>query len=472
MDIAKSILKLVAMRLLNSVLGFVGIVFFSRELGAAQLGVFFLFQALITFLSIPADFSIGKSLEKRLSEGYGLDEMFVTALTMKAVAISVIGILIVGFNDMINQYVGANVAILLVVALFAQQVAGLMMATLRGELRVGETAIIQFAGQLIWVGGGILLVAIGFGVEGLIYSWIGGSLVKGFWSGWRTTVTPGTLPSIAAAKSMLDFARFEVMSSLGPRFFNWTDILVIGFFLQQVHVGAYEVAWRVAGLTMLFSYSIKSTIFPQMSAWDSHDESEKIQNLLSDSFTPSLFFVLPAILGVIILGPEILGTVFKSEFEIAWLPLILLLGQKIVVGAGMQFEAALKAINRPDYVAVGTIFGVILNIVLNVILVWNLGFIGAALATTLASTAYFSLLYYYLSNYINVRIPKMELGWITFAASIMGIMVWFTTIWISTESILGLISVVMFGALIYAFFALSHRGIRRRLFEVSHRLVQ
>lgn len=68
-NISRAVSAEFLVRILMMVVSFVGIAYFSRTLGATELGVFFLFKAALAFLAIPADFGTRLAIEKRISEG-------------------------------------------------------------------------------------------------------------------------------------------------------------------------------------------------------------------------------------------------------------------------------------------------------------------------------------------------------------------------------------------------------------------
>ena len=77
-------------------------------------------------------------------------------------------------HSWINTYIGADVAVLLAVAIVLQEVAKLSVVVLKGRLRVGETAILNVVHRVTWVGGGALLVSYGLKAEAMIYSLLAG----------------------------------------------------------------------------------------------------------------------------------------------------------------------------------------------------------------------------------------------------------------------------------------------------------
>ncbi|MDZ7745945.1 MAG: oligosaccharide flippase family protein [Halobacteriales archaeon] len=77
-------------------------------------------------------------------------------------------------------------------------------------------------------------------------------------------------------RSLYDYAKFNGIWGLGGHVYNWMDVIVIGFFLSQAAVGAYELAWRLTTTAIMFSTVFARVLFPQLSAWQADGAIEKV----------------------------------------------------------------------------------------------------------------------------------------------------------------------------------------------------
>lgn len=462
MDIARSSIKLFVSKTLASVLGFVGIAYFSREVGAATMGVFFLFQALLGMLAIPTDFGLRGAAQKRISEGEDSGQYLSSTLVLKLIPISFTIILVIIFESHINSYLGADLALLLAIALVFQELAQLSLFVLRGELRVGETAIFPVIKQASWVGFGAIFLSIGYGAAGLVYGLIT-SLGLMLMLGWYRTSTSLSRPTKIHASSLFEFSRYGFITSIGGYFYSWIDVAIIGLFLTQAHVGAYEVAWRVTAVTMLLGKSIATTLLPQVSQWSVEGDNSNIESAIYNAITPSMLFVIPSFFGVLVFSKEILGVVFGAEFTIAWLAFIILMAEKILQSIHVVLSRVIMGLDRPEMAAKATVASVLVNLCLNLSFVPIFGLVGAALATGISFALNTILHGYYLSTLISIKVPYIELGWCTIAAIAMA----FTLLWLKTMiSISGLIQlfgVIIFGATVYFTLVLSSSTLRTKL---------
>lgn len=469
MNLARSSIKIFVAKIASTVIGILGITFFARELGAHQIGVFFLFQALLGMLSIPADFGIRDGLVKRLSEGRSPGGILSSAVLLKLIPLSLLigGILLL--HRPINGYLGAELAIFLAAALILQEFAQLAMAVLRGELRVGETALPFLLRRVIHVALGVVLILLGFGVFGLIYGLFAGLIILLIFGVYRSSITFGR-PSLTHARSLADYSKYAVISSVDGYVYNWLDVVVIGFFLTQSHVGAYEVAWRVTGVVMLFSTAIATAVFPQVSEWAAEDATDRIEDVITEALTPSLLLVIPGFFGTLLFAREILGLVFGQEYTIAWLVLILLMGDKIFQAIQVIVGQSLQAIDRPDLAARAALISLLMNLVLNFILVWQFGIIGAAVGTVAASLLNDFLHMFYLSRFISLRFPWREISWCILSSIGMTLILLLIESAIVIKTLSTLFGLIALGAVLYTGFVLLYPSIRTKAIHQADNL--
>jgi O-antigen/teichoic acid export membrane protein len=448
MNLAKSSLKIFLARLGGSAVAFLGIVYFARELGTGLFGKFVLFQALSQMLAVPADFGLQGAVIKRMSERERQSEVLSTAILMLGTSLILVSVCVLIFRDIINSYLGAQLAIFLATVIILNELSKLAQNVLKGELRVGETASLNFTKQLTFNGLGAVLLFSGAEVLGLIYALIASSIVVLLWGIYKWNTSFGS-PSIETARSLFDFSKFSVVSYVDSYLYNWLDVTVIGLLLTQSAVGAYEAAWRVSVIVMLFSGAIETTILPQISDWDSEGAQAQIENVLPNAITASLFFVIPAFFGVLVLSRELLYYIFTPAYATAWPVLIILLGGKLFEGADRIFKNVLSGIDRPDLRAIAVLASISLNLILNFTLVQFLGIIGAAIATTVSFGMSTVIIVYYLSKIIVIQIPYRELLSCVVSAIVMAISLYYVHTYVAITSLPLVAGFILLGAIIY-----------------------
>ncbi|WP_254765006.1 flippase [Natrinema marinum] len=464
MDIARSSLKVFVSNVGGAVVLFLGIAFFARELGAAQLGVFFLFQALLRFLSLPATLGLNTAIIKRISEGRSPEQTLSTGLVLKLVLLSVIVPILVAASPILNEYLGAELALLLAVTLVVQEVAEVMIDALEGELRVGETAIITFTHSVTWIGVGAILVTRGYGATGLAYALLIGYAAELALAAYKVETGIGS-PSRDLARSLVNYSKYATVSDANGYMHSWMDILVISFFLAPAAVGVYEVAWQVAAPVLLFTSAISTTIFPQISSWEATGSIEAVERLFSRVVTPAVLLTIPAFFGVLLLSREILELVYGPEYTAAWLVLIILVGGKIPRAIRILAGNSLFGLNRPDYVTRAALVDIIGNLVLNFVLIWQFGIVGAAVATVVSMTAGTVVRTYYLSQLMRLRVRYDEILWCVGSATGMYLVLYAMKQRYPVDSLPTLLAFVVAGVAIYGALVSLHGSMRSQLWR-------
>lgn len=462
MNLARSSLKLFGANVASAGIQFLGLTYFARELGAAPIGVFFLFEAVLGLISIPADFGLRGAVEKRISQGESQGAFLTSAIALKLVPIVLIILGILLLQSFINDYLRADVAVLLAIAIVLQEAARLSLSVLKGELRVGETAVLRLARQVTWVIVGAAFVSVGFEAAGLIYGVLAGLSVMLIWGWYKSSILPSR-PSREHARSLIDFGKYGFISSVGGYFYSWMDIAIIGLFLTQVHVGAYEIAWRVTAVVMLLSNSIATAVFPQVSRWDAEDAKTRIESTIRDTITPSLLLVIPSFFGVLIFSREILRYVFGAEFRIAWLVLIVLMGEKLFQSVHVILGRSLQGIDRPDLAAYATVAAAVVNLVLNVMLILQFGIVGAAVATTLSFVLNTALHGYFVSKFVTIEFPTREVRWLIISGLGMALLLVGVRYFIAVDSLPRLLGAIGLGVVVYGTLLLLFGPLRRKL---------
>lgn len=459
MNLQRSSLKVLFSRTGGAVLSFVSIVIFARELSAAELGIFFLYQMLISFLSIPGSFGRGTAIIKRLSAGDDPASILSTSIAFLVASSGVLVVFILAVSSHINQYVGAEVAGLVAVGIVLRSLYTLPINVLKGELRVGEAATLNFLQKLIWLLLSFAMIGAGYGYEGLIF----GLLVSYFLAfvlAARKVSTPLGNISTDAAKSLFDYWKFTIFSFLDSTIYSWADIAIIGLLLTQTEVGIYEVAWRLTTVVILASAAIESIILPQISSWDASGSREKIEDLFPGAIFGALFLAIPAFFGTLVLSEQLLTFLFGEEYAAGGLVLLILMFSKLIESVDRIIKNFLEGIDLPNLRMRAVLLSIVLNLVLNLTLVWFYGVAGAAVATTVAFATSTIVTLYYLSSHVKLHVPVWKLGWSLVASVGMLGMLLTISHRIAIDTDLKLLVLIAVGVVVYLGIALIYSPIR------------
>ncbi|NLV11583.1 oligosaccharide flippase family protein [Halomicrobium mukohataei] len=471
MNIARSTIKIFVSKAFTSVFGFLGLVIFARELGSYELGVFFLFQAILGMLAVPADFGLNVGVVKKLSEGQTDPSTVVTtAMSLKTIPLFILSVTILILRDYINTYIGGELALLLIIALVIQEFSKFFIQVLKGELRVGSSALPQLSRQVIFVLTSVCLLRYtNLDVIGLVIGLIVGIIFKLFWSFHKSTISLG-YPSRQCAISLYSYSKYVLISKTGRYFFNWMDIVIIGVILSQSEVGVYEVSWRVTSLILVFTSAISTTIFPQLSEWHAEDALDRIETIIPESLAAVSFITIPAFFGVLALSSDILHIIFGTEYVEGSLVLTILIGGKIFQSFQDILARTLEGIDFPKQAAISNLCSISVNLILNIILIYKFGIIGAAFATISSYIVNLLILYYCLTNKVKLGMPSHRILVFVCSSLVMYFMLFQIKAKIEIQTPIILSSVIIFGAGIYFATTLLFPSTRRMILDYLDQL--
>lgn len=408
-------------QVVSSLAGFVATLYIARGLGSGTLGTFAVFIAVVIWGKALLGGGIQEAITKRMSEqGGGGGDLAAGVVVQALVFLPVVALLLI-FAGRVNDFLGFEGAGLLTTGLFVILALATGRAALRGEQKVHVAAVLRPVEQIVSSGiqlGVVFLGLLGGGVVGLVWGYIAGAAVAGV-IGLAVLGTQLRRPTSENFRRVVGFTRYAWLSGIEERSFSAMDTVVLGVFVSSTLVGYYEVAWNVASILAIFGVSLAQTLFPAMSELDSADEREAVAGLLNDGLAYTGLFLLPGLVGTIVVGEHVLG-IYGTEFRQAALVMIILVVGRLVYAYEAQLTTTLNAIDEPAVAFRVNLVFVVLNLGLNVALVALYGWVGAAVGTTLSAAVGLVVAYRAVTARLSVTIPAIEIGRQAVAALIMG----------------------------------------------------
>jgi len=448
--------------LLNAVISFMGIIILSNITKQGELGTFFLFQAVLGISSIPAAAGVNGAIEKRISQGEQGSVVLTTAVIIKSLLLIIIAAALIIAKQQINAYIGAEVTILLIICMILREGGHIVFRTMRGEKRVAMASILQMLQVVSWTFGGILLSFFGFGALGLVYSLL---------TSYFFMISAGLVSlqiefgqfSTDTAKSIYQYAKYNAVTSVSGTIYVWMDTVILGLFVGNNLIAAYEIAWRVSKIGLVVSRSVSMTTFPQLSEWADEGKSDKISEIVSESLTPALIIVVPAFFGVTIIGSDILGLLYGSAYVVATTAFVTLSLERIIKSITQVITRCLHAMDYPHLSARASVLAVAANIILNFLLIPRLNILGAAIATAVSFGFKFLVEVYYLNNLINITLPTRDILAISASSIIMSIFILVVNNYLGLENEIYLLCVIITSAILYFISVLTFSSIREKM---------
>jgi len=436
----------------RSASGFVATLAIARVLGAEGLGIYALGISLVVWLDIPHS-GFREALAKRVSEGRE-GEQYLTAGVVASLSSIVVPVLFVFFfRSYVNEYVGSDVSLLIIVILFANGLFGTFRFALNGQKKVAHAGWIQFLNQVLRTVIQIGLLLLGYAVFGLFIGYAVAAVLAALMALVFLDVRV-SVPTKRHFRDLYAYAKHGWSTGFKGNTFNWMDTVILGFFVSSSLVGIYEVAWSVASFLVLVSNSVSQTLFPEISDISTEGDTDRIHHYLNEGLVFTGVFLIPGLFGAVAIGVDVLR-IYNTEFTRGASVLVILIVARTLDAYATQFTSVLKAIDRPDVVLRIDLLFVGTNTVLNVALVYFYGWYGAAVATLLSGVVSLLVGYYSLTNLIGVpNIPVGEISKEIFAGAVMFVTVTIVHRFSRSEVYLTLI-VVAVGAAIYVTVLLS-----------------
>lgn len=390
-----------------SVAGFVATFVIARFLGAGGLGTYALAVAMVFWLNVPAS-AVASAIKKRVSEGSERGSYLSAGFALNAALAGGLAVGIVALSDRVDAYVGAPVSPLLA-ALVVGNVAFLSVkGALDGQKKVAHTGVLQALERVGRTGIQVAFILLGYALAGLLVGHAASLVVAAALGVVLFEVRP-SLPSLAHARSLVDYARYSWLGMLKTRAFGWMDTIVLGFFVSSALIGVYEVSWTLASTLALVSTSVRKTLFPELSELGVDDDYDRVHHYLEEGLVFTGVFAIPGFFGAAVLGPRVLK-IYSPEFTQGATVLLVLVVARTLASYGRQFLSAINAIDHPEVAFRINLAFVVANLALNVALVWQFGWYGAAAATTLSAAVSLALGYRALGRLIGrPRVPTGEI---------------------------------------------------------------
>ncbi|MFB6186558.1 MAG: lipopolysaccharide biosynthesis protein [Halobacteriaceae archaeon] len=465
MDMREAVLKLFSGKISLALIEFLSIALFSQYLGTGPLGSFFVFQAIIGIIGIPSNFGVTRAAEKQLSANEPQGKVISSSILMVGLLLIpwVFGFIIL--EPFIEQYVGINgVLPLVVLGLIVAQARELSIHFLSGQLSVEKTPLLKVIGKVVWLSTGLILIYYGWGNGLIILSFIIGDITIILGAILRLDLVFGK-PDIHRMRSLISFGRYVFIGSLGGFVYSWMDVAILRIFVSPSLIGAYEIAWRVASLSMMLTQAIRTSLFPQISHWHTEGCFEKIESAYNQWLQLPFYLTIPAFTGSVVLGKDILETLFSIDLEIAYFILLIFMLEKILRSIYMILGPALYAMDKPELGYRGSIAAVATNLILNIILIPLFGLIGAAIATSISALVAAVINLSYVNNIISIKPRWKNIGWCIVSASIMAVGVKLIRP-VLPQGLLLVLSGVFTGIVFYLIVLLSSERIRIEIISI------
>ncbi|WP_162991429.1 lipopolysaccharide biosynthesis protein [Halostella salina] len=227
------------------------------------------------------------------------------------------------------------------------------------------------------------------------------------------------------------------------------DRYLILVLISPVAAGTYAIGRGLSAFITNISRVLNPTLYPSVSgAWE-EDRFDEISKLYTDIIRYYFLIAIPAIVGLSYLAQPIITLISTPSISNESWILVPILGVGFFLrGIDNMLSYILTAAENTQKIAKSVMIAVCINIPANLILIHEYGITGAAIATVVAQSTAFILIYRYATSEIAFAIPWWSLSRSLLAAGIMLTSLYYLPLHFSI--VLEIITSVSIGATIYA----------------------
>jgi O-antigen/teichoic acid export membrane protein len=256
---------------------------------------------------------------------------------------------------------------------------------------------------------------------------------------------------------LLKFGSWVTVSQLVSPVLVYLDRMLIASFVSLAAVTLYTVPYEAMTRLRIIPSSLVGTLYPAFSERGSEEQRAQLQRLYEGSVRYLLLLVVPGILYLVVLGPDLLrlwmGTSFADQASTVLQ--ILALGVLANALAYVPYNL-LQALGRPDLTGKFHVLELPVYVALCTALIPRWGIAGAAMASTIRFVLDFALLFWAANRYCECSLrgflanafPRIVVLGVALGFALVSIRLFFNHPWVR----LGLGAVAM-GACLFAAWA-------------------
>lgn len=435
-----------AAKILLAVVGFLGSVVFARVLGPVEYGAFHVVVAVANILDNPIS-GIGAACKKRISE-HGQDEGQILSIGLSVAAILglVVGTAMLVIGPQLNYFEIGNGPFYVTVVFLALIFFKILQPLVAGKGQFGTAVVLDSVRSVLTIPLQLFLVFLGWGVAGMVYGLTVATLLTVPLGIYVLDVRP-TVPRWDTVRSVWKFAKYSLPTGFVGTAYSRLDILLLGAVLGSGASGQYKVALQLVLPGAMLSMVMGSGLFAEVSALSSR--GEEVATKVTNNVAFASLLTIPLFFGALAMPESIVVTVFGAEYRSAATLLVGLALYQVIAAQSNQIKSVVQGLDRPDimfYIMAATL---VTNLALGVPLVYEIGAMGAVIATVTAEAVKFVLMTFFARKRVPYEVLPAPVRYEILAGAVMFIVVDISHRMGGVSSWFELLAIVSLGALVY-----------------------
>lgn len=444
--------------------------YIARITGPEIYGVYSLFLAYFSLITIIRNFGFEQAAVKKISEGEDQNSYFTAYLGINIISIPFLILILFIFRPYLTILDEYGLFYWMIAAVIISSAYNIFITSNFGTGKVGVFQTGLISDSLFRIIFQLIAVFFGIYILGLI-----GGVIIGFIAGTIVNIPFNSLKlsrfTYEQFKSLMTFSFWIFLVNASVILLANIDKLFINYYLTTADVGIYTIAFQMTAVATFGFMAFQSVIYPKISHMSTKGYKDEIENLLSKALTYSLSLTIPAFFGGLFLGYYLLYYFYEASYAEGYSSLTILFACQMVNSFVVLISTTLTAMNMPKSTFKVTFIGTLLNILLNFLLIPLMGIIGAALSTLITLTIIAVSLHRALSGIIKIKLESTTTKNIIIATSAMCIFLGLYRILIPIENFILAFLPIITGLLIYSSLLLkTDENISHELRELLNQL--
>ena len=397
--------------LLVALLGAVSLRLMTTKLGPSQYGDFVASVSFVASAMLIADLGVNAITGREITKNPEHAASILGHNLGLRLTLSVLFVPIVSFLGFL-AYPGSDATIRYCVVIAACAVPfdalrsvclGYFVAGVRNHV----TAAISLAQQVIFVGGIVAALWIGWGVTACVYAYLVSTAVTGVMTFYATRRNIRFRPRFhlrrwrAIVAQSFSIGIIQIINLLYLK----ADLIILSIISTPTNVGIYGVAYAIITFFLLVPSIFMTSLLPAMTTARESDLAKIVDRALR--YLAAAGVLVAA--GTICFGDQVIRVLAGDKFATAGVPLSILAVSCIFSYLNAALGFASVARNRHHKMIVVSLLGLAVNVITNIIVIPIYGINGAATANLFSEFLTFCGVYLVFRHDVGFRLPLVRI---------------------------------------------------------------
>lgn len=259
----------------------------------------------------------------------------------------------------------------------------------------------------------------------------------------------------AILKHIIVIAFPFALAGIFSRFYSYADSVILSKLLDEHAVGLYSIPYKVTYAFQFIPLAFVAALYPKFSEYYATDR-KKLAEIFEKSFIYLLLLAVPISVGIAVLAPDIIVTMFGPKYIDSVLTQQVLIISLIFSFVSFPIGAFLNACDRQVTQTIIVVSALIMNIIANFLCIPIFGIVGAAIAALLGNIVLTIGGLYFVPKIANMSYDMLVIQSmrIVLAALAMGVLVFVVNVYVH------FLFAVIFGAIVYGLLLLAFKVVR------------